>query len=413
MITDNQGHNATFDAEGRVITANGETYGYDGDGNRVLKKDSSGLNGSTYWYGADGSLTDEQSLQLNGNNPAKLIRNIYLAGKLTVRIGFDESFWPSLIILPDQIGSTRVTVGLTTSAECPSTDHVCTEEFLPFGAWVSQPSTNLEQQFTGKIRDPETGNDYFGARYYNSSLGRFLSPDWAAQEEPVPYAQMEDPQSLNLYAYVRNNPLARIDPDGHAGCSDTPTLCAAVRDAVSVGGSIQDGWNKVVGELRGALQRIAQAQQNADPNQPTIQGVAASGTYGSKKAAALAAEKSGLGSTRSAAKGGKIEEWGGWVISKGGKYTYTNPVTFGDPQHFYVDNVTVPSGYTAVGGYHTHPDPGSWGEGFSDRDMNWAINHNMTSYVGMSYSGNVRSYTPGVTQYGGYGVTGDLIGNVP
>jgi RHS repeat-associated protein len=61
--------------------------------------------------------------------------------------------------------------------------------------------------FTGKERDTESGNDYFGARYYASSMGRFMSPDWSAKEDPVPYAQLDDPQSLNLYSYVRNNPL--------------------------------------------------------------------------------------------------------------------------------------------------------------------------------------------------------------
>lgn len=68
--------------------------------------------------------------------------------------------------------------------------------------------------FTGKERDAESGNDYFDARYYASSMGRFLSPDWSAQEEPVPYAHLE---SLNLYSYVLNNPLAKADLDGH-GC---------------------------------------------------------------------------------------------------------------------------------------------------------------------------------------------------
>jgi RHS repeat-associated protein len=71
---------------------------------------------------------------------------------------------------------------------------------------------------TGKERDTESGNDYFGARYYSSSYGRFMSPDWSAKEEPVPYAKLDDPQSLNLYAYVRNNPVTRRDPDGHLGC---------------------------------------------------------------------------------------------------------------------------------------------------------------------------------------------------
>jgi len=48
-------------------------------------------------------------------------------------------------------------------------------------------------------------------------MGRFMSPDWAAKEEPVPYANMDDPQSLNLYAYVQNNPLNTVDPQGHQG----------------------------------------------------------------------------------------------------------------------------------------------------------------------------------------------------
>ncbi len=56
--------------------------------------------------------------------------------------------------------------------------------------------------YTGKERDAESGNDYFGARYYASSMGRFMSPDWSAKVMPVPYAKLDNPQSLNLYAYV-------------------------------------------------------------------------------------------------------------------------------------------------------------------------------------------------------------------
>lgn len=68
---------------------------------------------------------------------------------------------------------------------------------------------------TGKERDAESGLDYFGARYYASSMGRWMSPDWSAKQEPVPYSKLDDPQTLNLYGYLTNNPLSRTDPDGH------------------------------------------------------------------------------------------------------------------------------------------------------------------------------------------------------
>jgi hypothetical protein len=42
-----------------------------------------------------------------------------------------------------------------------------------------------------------------------------MSPDWSALPEDVPYADMTDPQSLNLYSYVRNNPTSLQDADGH------------------------------------------------------------------------------------------------------------------------------------------------------------------------------------------------------
>jgi RHS repeat-associated protein len=55
-------------------------------------------------------------------------------------------------------------------------------------------------KFTGKERDSESGLDNFGKRYYASSMGRFSSTD------PGPYI-WRDPQTLNRYAYTRNNPL--------------------------------------------------------------------------------------------------------------------------------------------------------------------------------------------------------------
>ena len=62
-------------------------------------------------------------------------------------------------------------------------------------------------KFTGKERDSESGLDNFGARYYASNMGRFLSPDLIA-------GTLASPQSLNKYAYVLNNPLIATDPTG-------------------------------------------------------------------------------------------------------------------------------------------------------------------------------------------------------
>ena len=80
--------------------------------------------------------------------------------------------------------------------------------------YSEQPSSSPSSS-PGKERDAEDGLDYFGARYYSSAMGRFMSPDWSSRPEGVPYAQLDNPQSLNLYGYVGNDPADRVDPDGH------------------------------------------------------------------------------------------------------------------------------------------------------------------------------------------------------
>ena len=57
---------------------------------------------------------------------------------------------------------------------------------------------------------PNQATDYFGARYYANSMGRFSSPDPSG----LFYADPTNPQSFNLYSYVLNNPLRNIDPSG-------------------------------------------------------------------------------------------------------------------------------------------------------------------------------------------------------
>jgi RHS repeat-associated protein len=82
---------------------------------------------------------------------------------------------------------------------------------------VGKTTSNNTIKFTGQYRDTDTAAnlDYFGARYYSNTIGRFMSPDWAAKPTTVPYAKFGDPQSLNLYSYVENGPINNIDVDGH------------------------------------------------------------------------------------------------------------------------------------------------------------------------------------------------------
>lgn len=70
----------------------------------------------------------------------------------------------------------------------------------------SQCNLGTDKLFTGQILD-DTGLYYYGARYYDPTIGRFISPDPIVQSP-------SNPQTLNRYSYVLNNPLKYIDPSG-------------------------------------------------------------------------------------------------------------------------------------------------------------------------------------------------------
>ena len=209
-------------------------YIYDAEGRRVAKGSGTSLSCGAPTTANRFTLSSQYLLDQSGNQAYELgasgnwiHSNIWEGGRLS---GTYTSTGLHFAIA-DPLGTKRVQA-VVTSSGTGAPELNCLS--LPFGNNVgntllsncvavgSGGTDATEHHFTGKERDTESGNDYFGARYYASSMGRFMSPDWSAKEEPVPYAKLDDPQSLNLYAYVRNNPLVRETGgnQGQTGRSD-------------------------------------------------------------------------------------------------------------------------------------------------------------------------------------------------
>jgi RHS repeat-associated protein len=208
-----------YDAENRLVWTSGYRYIYDGNGERVEKCQAaspttacltSGTTGTIYWRGTGsdtlaetdlGGIQQEEYIFFSGQRIAR--RDISSTGGTA---GLHYYF-------SDHLG----THGVVENA----TGTTCEQDidYYPFGGvendYCSSTSVPQNYKFTGKERDTESGLDSFGARYDASSLGRFMTPDWASSPEDVPYANFENPQSLNLYAYALNHPLQLVDTDGH------------------------------------------------------------------------------------------------------------------------------------------------------------------------------------------------------
>ncbi|PYT57552.1 MAG: hypothetical protein DMG35_20080 [Acidobacteria bacterium] len=154
---------------------------------------------------------DETDIAGNTNN-SSFFEYIFFHGKRIARRDYQNNVD---YYFADHLGTARV---VTNAAGTILDD----SDFYPFGGErpISSSSGN-NYKFTGKERDPESGLDDFGARYYSSALGRWLTPDWSPAPAPVPFADLANPQTLNLYAYVNNNPITGIDPDGHMGATNS------------------------------------------------------------------------------------------------------------------------------------------------------------------------------------------------
>lgn len=185
----------TYDAENRLTATSGAAYTYDGDGKRVKNS-----NGTLYWTGT-GSDTLAES-DLSGTMQKEYI---FFNGKRVARRDLPGT--PSTkYYFSDHLGSASVITN-DVGAMPPLEE----SDYYPYGGEIpiinGDPNT---YKFTGKERDTESGLDNFGARFYASNLGRFMSIDPIVLQPQ----RMLDPQEFNLYSYVRNNPQRFSDPTG-------------------------------------------------------------------------------------------------------------------------------------------------------------------------------------------------------
>ncbi|MCK4261408.1 MAG: LysM peptidoglycan-binding domain-containing protein, partial [Halanaerobiales bacterium] len=176
-------------------------YGYDVDGMRVLSKINDKR--TRYMYNFAGNIVYEEE-----DGDAKSY--IYGHGKIIAEVkGTAGSIGEVYYYHHDNLGSTRL---ITDS----SGQVVMDQDYLPFGDDLNRPSVLKNEsiyetgyKYTGQHQEVEIGLYYYGARFYDQRVGRFVSEDSYLGE-------INKPQTHLLYVYVMNNALRYIDPSGHA-----------------------------------------------------------------------------------------------------------------------------------------------------------------------------------------------------
>lgn len=106
---------------------------------------------------------------------------------------------------------------------------VWTADYKPFGeenSVTAEPKNN--KRFVGKEKDEETGLSYFGARYEDARIGRFIAVDPVravdAHSNKTNEQMLLNPQRLNMYAYALSNPYTNIDHDGQFSVRAIPYM---------------------------------------------------------------------------------------------------------------------------------------------------------------------------------------------
>ncbi len=243
--------NYAYDAIGNITSKNGQAYTYSQTGYANPHAVTS-IGSTTFTYDNNGNeLTKGTSLTNTWDYNNRLTQSV--SGSTTVTYAYDASgqrikyskgtttsYYPSKYYNTDgttqkkHIFANGIEIGVVTGTGSSAivryihTDHLTgsniitnssntadeTLDYYPFGSIrIDSGSFNEQRKFAGHEYDSDTSLSYMNARYYDSAIGRFVSQDLLAMRNSEKVLQ--DPQSLNYYAYSRNNPLVNIDPTGN------------------------------------------------------------------------------------------------------------------------------------------------------------------------------------------------------
>ncbi|MDH5508415.1 MAG: RHS repeat-associated core domain-containing protein [Anaerolineae bacterium] len=198
-------------------TSESWTSTYDGNGMRVKQAHYiSGIGTTTTHYYAGGSY----EIQDVGGGGEKVIRYYGFGGKRIAMLDDAGEISETLqYFLTDQQGSTIAVLSDTGTV-------ISEQRYKPFGEVRDDVGTITETDFgyTGQRNISAAKLMDYNARFFSPELGRFTQPDTI-----IP--SLFNPQSLNRYAYVSNNPIRFIDPTGHEGeCRDHDIECGTEED---------------------------------------------------------------------------------------------------------------------------------------------------------------------------------------
>ncbi len=293
-------YNYTYDALGNITSSPAGAYVYDGTSasNWANPHAATSIAGATLTYDKSGNMLSDEVLTNTWNYKQQLVqvekdKNTFAytydheGKRMRVMSDVEDTYYPNKfysvdasdkktksVFVSDQLVATIETSTSTNSIFYNHTDHlgsvnVVTDaagnaaqvlDYYPFGTKrISSGDGVSDREFIGQRFDESTNLNYLNARYYEGTRGQFISQDPsflafgdAGRTQAMTGMSLEsvlmDPQSLNSYAYARNNPIKNIDPDGRW-----------YKEVLSG----QQSWSSFAGEVGEATQYMGGGWQTA------------------------------------------------------------------------------------------------------------------------------------------------------